>query len=672
MCAMSAEPPVLRLPEELSTAWLERVLGTGPIEAFSVEPIGTGQMSESRRVRIDYAAGARGGPRSVVLKTASADESSRSTGVGLGIYEREVRFYSELAPRIGGALAECHLAVINPEQGWFTLVLEDVEPATQGDQIAGASIEQVRLAIAALAELHAPVFADPQLAATPWLNQETVLSQALVTQLLSAFLDRYGERVAPEHQEVCRRFVASLDGWVTQRSAPLGLVHGDYRLDNMLFGDGEASRRFVVVDWQTVSWGPVMTDAAYVLGGSLSVADRRAHEQALIREYHDGLRARGVVEFGWEDCWTGYRRQTFLGILMTVAPAMLVQRTERGDEMFLVSLARYAQQVIDLDAVELLPEPGTGRPAALRPEPEQERRHEPGPEQLWNESWYFDAVSEDERTGVYTRLGLYPNLGVAWVTAFVCGPGRRSVAIVDFAAPLPAGQELTVETQKLRIEHICEAPLERFRVRLQASGESYADAARALRGEAGEPLEVAFDLEWETLGEPYAYRMATRYEIPCRVRGSVRVGEEELDLRALGQRDHSWGPRDWWSADWMWSAGHLADGTRFHGVEFRIPGAPPVGVGYVQRRDGGVLELDSVSAEEEVATDGLITSARVSYGEELALTIEPLAFGPLRLQAPDGRVAHFPRAMCRVIADDGRAGVAWVEWNRNVAADSGG
>jgi predicted secreted hydrolase len=73
------------------------------------------------------------------------------------------------------------------------------------------------------------------------------------------------------------------------------------------------------------------------------------------------------------------------------------------------------------------------------------------------------------------------------------------------------------------------------------------------------------------VGAPYAYRVATRYEIPCRVRGTVHVGDEEIQLRGRGQRDHSWGTRDWWSAEWMWSAGHLDDGTRFHGVEFRLP-----------------------------------------------------------------------------------------------------
>ncbi len=278
---------------------------------------------------------------------------------------------------------------------------------------------------------------------------------------------------------------------------------------------------------------------------------------------------------------------------MTVAPAMLVQRTERGDEMFLTTFARYAQQVLDLDSLELLPEPGSGRPPALRPEPVDEGRHAPGPEELWNESWYFDLVSDDAQTGLYTRLGLYPNLGVSWVTAFVCGPERATVAVVDFEAPLPEGERLDLDREGLRVEHACEEPLQRFRVRLSARGERFADPAALLRGERGEPVEVEFDLVWETLGDPYAYRVATRYEIPCRVHGSVAIDGQAIELAGLGQRDHSWGPRDWWSAEWMWSAGHLEDGTRLHGVEFRVPGAPPLGVGYLQPPEGGVQELDS-------------------------------------------------------------------------------
>ena len=283
-----------------------------------------------------------------------------------------------------------------------------------------------------------------------------------------------------------------------------------------------------------MGWGQAMTDASYFLGGSLTLEDRRAHEQELLREYHEALQEHGVRGFGWEECWEGYRRQAFLGVLMTVAPAMLVQRTERGDEMFLVTLARYAQQVLDLDAIELLPEPGSGRPPALRPEPADEAPHEPGPEELWNESWYFDAVSADESVGVYTRLGLYPNLGVSWMTAFVCGPGRETVALIDFAAPLPQGEQLSLSSEQLRAEHICIEPLESFEVRLQGTAESFQDAAAILRGERGDPTELALALRWDTDGEPYAYRATTRYEIPCRVSGTVRCGEETIELAGVG------------------------------------------------------------------------------------------------------------------------------------------
>ena len=688
---MEVEPGVLREPEvlrstlELTPAWLSAVLDSDEIEGIDVERIGTGQMSESRRVRIAYAdasdeIGGRARPASVVIKTASQDESSRSTGVGLGVYEREVRFYRELAPRIGGPLARCYAAVTDPLEGWFTIVLEDVSEGVQGDQIAGCTPDEATLAMRALGRLHAPVFADPQLGATPWLNQESPLNQALLAQLFEGFVERYGDRVAREHLEVCRRFIASADGWTADRRPPLGLVHGDYRLDNLLFvpeargalaerADGareSGGRRLVAVDWQTVSWGAVMTDAAYFLGGSLSSGDRREHEERLARTYHDALQAEGVRGFTWEECWEGYRRQTFLGILMTVAPAMLVERTERGDEMFLVSLARYAQQVLDLEATELLPEPGAGRPAPLRPAPADERRHPRGTEQLWNESWYFDAISDDGELGMYTRLGLYPNLDVAWVTAFVCGRDRATVAVIDFEAELPGGDDLTVVGDGLFLTHACASALERFSVRLQAQGEAHDDSASLLRGEKGEEVDVSFDLEWTTRGEPYEYRATTRYEIPCDVAGEVRVGDEVLKLHGRGQRDHSWGARDWWSAEWVWSAGRLEDGTRVHGVEFRLPGAPRLGVGYVQPPQGGVMELETVRASESVASDGLISSAEIAYGE-LELEVQPIAFGPLLLTAPDGRISQFPRAMCRVRARDGRTGAAWVEWNRNVS-----
>ncbi|MGH7291186.1 MAG: phosphotransferase, partial [Myxococcota bacterium] len=80
-------------PADLTADWLTAVIGAGEVSEFAFERIGTGQMSECYRVALTYTDG-QDGPASVVLKVAAADPSSRQTGLALGLYEREVRFYT--------------------------------------------------------------------------------------------------------------------------------------------------------------------------------------------------------------------------------------------------------------------------------------------------------------------------------------------------------------------------------------------------------------------------------------------------------------------------------------------------------------------------------------------------------------------------------------------------
>ena len=84
------------------------------------------------------------------------------------------------------------------------------------------------------------------------------------------------------------------------------------------------------------------------------------------------------------------------------------------------------------------------------------------------------------------------------------------------------------------------------------------------------------------------------------------------------------------------------------------------------QRDGELTELTNVNSTEQVADNGLITTGRIAMSPvDIEVDLEPLAFGAILLEAPDGRISHFPRAMCRVRATDGRLGLGWVEWNRN-------
>jgi hypothetical protein len=652
---------VVERPTDLTVEWLTAALGV-PVRDFAFERIGTGQMSECYRVALTYADGERG-PDSVVLKVAASDAVSRQTGLALGLYEREVRFYTDVAPGLDGPIAPCHHAAFDAETGAFHLLLGDAAPAVAGNEIQGATVEQALLALSELGRVHAPLLGDAAMANADWLNRESPMNQAVIGQLYAGFLQRYRDQIAPEHREVCERLVASFDAYVASESAPQrahGLVHGDYRLDNMLFGEPGADRPLTVVDWQTVTWGPAMTDVAYFLGCALPDDLRRDHYEALLRAYHNALGPNPLISL--DDVRDGVRRQSFFGVMMAIVSSMLVAQTDRGDAMFIVMLRRHCQHVLDTGALAVLPEPVVAEP--LTPTADDEGAHAATDEPLWNESWYFDFADAEQGAGGWIRLGLYPNQRAAWVNALLCGPGMPTVAVNDFEASLPDDPG-SVITDGIELALAAPEPLQVYRVELRGRGQSYDDPAALLRGEAGRPVELTMDLVWTTAGTPYQYRITPRYEIPCTVSGTVTVDDREINVTEVaGQRDHSWGVRDWWAMDWVWSALHLDDGTHLHGVDIRIPGAPPIGIGYVQQPGLPLVELQTVTARETFGDNGLPRATAINYGD-LTATIDVRGHAPVQLTSPDGRVSHFPRAWASVVTDDGRTGIGWVEWNRN-------
>ena len=651
-------------PDDLTAEWLSAAIGTGTVERFSTERIGTGQMSECYRVALTYVRGASG-PESVVLKVAASDPASRQTGLALGLYEREVRFYTDIAPAVGGPVAPCYSSDFDGATGVFHLLLGDAAPAAVGDEIRGATVEQALLAMTELGHLHAPLLGRSAMADVEWLNRDSPMNQALITQLYAGFVDRYRDDVAHAHREVCERLVASFDAYLAAAPDSVhGLVHGDYRLDNMLFGQPGADRPLTVVDWQTVTWGPATMDVAYFIGCALPDEIRRENYDALLDAYHTALGPEPLLSI--DDVREGVRRQSFFGVMMAIVSSMLVERTDRGDEMFMTMLRRHSQHVLDTGALATLP--AAAAPEPLRPSADDEGAHPPGAEPLWSESWYADFVDEAQAIGGWFRLGVMPNEGIAWVNALLCGPGMPTIAVNDFEVALP-GDPGAVQTDAFELTHAATQPLQTYRVSLRGSGQAYHDPSALLRGEAGRPVELTMDLHWSTAGIPYQYRLTPRYEIPCTVSGTVGFGDSTIEVNAVaGQRDHSWGVRDWWSMDWVWSALHLQDGTHLHGVDLRIPGAPPIGVGYIQRPDGGgLIELQTVTAQETFGDNGLPVGTDLSLEPGgVTARVQIMGHAPVLLTASDGRVSRFPRAWVTVETDDGRTGVGWLEWNRSL------
>lgn len=292
----------------------------------------------------------------------------------------------------------------------------------------------------------------------------------------------------------------------------------------------------------------------------------------------------------------------------------------------------------------------------------EEGRHEPGPGRWWGESWYFDFAAADGRLGGYVRLGYYPNQGRAWWWAYLVGPDRPLVALRAHDIDMPrTGTE--VRSDGIWACLTPETPNEHWSVGLEAFAVSLDDPLDAYRDERGDRVALGLDLEWEAAAPPFDYPGVTRYEQSCDVYGEILVGDERIEFSGPGQRDHSWGERDWWRFGWCWTAGSLSDGTRYHGARIAL-GDLHYSPSYVASPDGQMDAHLGWSVDTALGDEGLPTGAHMELGG-LDLAVAPLAFAPVLLvDEADSRVSRFPRALCEVSALDGRRGVAWTEWNQ--------
>ena len=169
--------------------------------------------------------------------------------------------------------------------------------------------------------------------------------------------------------------------------------------------------------------------------------------------------------------------------------------------------------------------------------PDDENRHTPDGEDLWNESYYCDFVRSDRTLGGWLRLGLYPNRQVAWWTTWIvwADPDRPGLCSADYRAPIPPGAGLVSDasigpdnTADQRIEIDLVRPLESFRLAGSAPAHFIdpPEAVYASGEQTGPAARLGLDLTWTTDGVPYHYDLTTRYEVPCLVRGEVVVGGE--------------------------------------------------------------------------------------------------------------------------------------------------
>ena len=81
--------------------------------------------------------------------------------------------------------------------------------------------------------------------------------------------------------------MALVTPWLLAEPDRFSLMHGDYRLDNLLFTPDRTA--ITVVDWQTLGAGLPARDLAYFTATSLLPDQRAELDERLVTAYHDEL-----------------------------------------------------------------------------------------------------------------------------------------------------------------------------------------------------------------------------------------------------------------------------------------------------------------------------------------------------------------------------------------------
>ena len=343
-------------PEDLTADWLGGVLGT-PVASVEVTASGTGQTGATYRVAATYAGGPGDAPATFAVKLPAQDDAVRER-VALG-YLSEVEFYSTVTTQVAIPVPGCFYSEISSDGADFVLLMADMAPAVQGDQIAGCTTAEAALAVEALAGLHGPSWGDRR-----WFDLPSIVMPKpgdaeaakglgdVAVMAADITLDKLGGKVSDEDRVTLTTSMALVSPWLMAEPERFSLMHGDYRLDNLLF-DPERTR-VTVVDWQTIGLGLPARDLAYFTATSLRPDDRAGLERDLVQRYHRALVGYGVPDYDLQTCWQDYRLGVLQAPLLTTLGYAFAASTERGDEMILTMLRRGCRAIRELDAIELV------------------------------------------------------------------------------------------------------------------------------------------------------------------------------------------------------------------------------------------------------------------------------------------------------------------------------
>ena len=349
--------------ELISDEWLTKALcadvAGAEVIAHTLDEADEG-VTNRRRIYLEYneAGNQAGLPKSVFCKASMTPESRFVIGINGGA-EGEVEFFNTMRPTLGIEAPEAHFALADSDTCNSIILLKDLvgEDIEFGDHSTvitrGLAEDQMRL----LAVFHGRFYESEELDTTykSYRSMEEFFNttDAMINWIAGCkrgFLLAKDVIPAELFGKVDEITALTSRSFTMHSELPRTLVHNDPHLKNWYIRD---QSRMGLGDWQTVVKAHWSRDLTYTISTCLSVEDRRAWEQDLIRLYLKELGKAGVPVLSLEETMVLYRQQLLNSLAMwtfTLSPSEDAP-VMQPPESCLVFIERMSNAINDLDAL---------------------------------------------------------------------------------------------------------------------------------------------------------------------------------------------------------------------------------------------------------------------------------------------------------------------------------
>jgi hypothetical protein len=290
--------------ELLNRLIAERHPGSSVTGVELVEAKGLAQQVSTAgraRLRLTYGPGSEPLPRDVIVKMVIGE-----AGVDGALYETEVQIYRDVLPDLDIPQIACLGAAYEDATERLVLVLEDLtakKPFFPLSIDKPLTPERVAGQLSILAKLHARYWNSLDLdSMNDWLGtllkgRQFDFLEAICVPAITQMME----------ESTYRADIVTRTGWTPEqlwngvksthayhaKVQPRTLVHGDTGAHNTYHLPGG---EFGFYDWQLSASGCWAHDVHYNIIESLSIADRRANERALVQHYIEELAKNGVTD----------------------------------------------------------------------------------------------------------------------------------------------------------------------------------------------------------------------------------------------------------------------------------------------------------------------------------------------------------------------------------------